>query len=715
MSWKRNAALGLTAGTLAVGGFAAAQGLAQARQAPTAVVRFQVGYFDAKGRFVPTAGRGATNVDRNAILLFLFSGPIDMGPNRRAQVPLTLDEQARLAQQQSGGGSTAYEPGVIPRKKSTDPAAYLVATGSVNQTSVDIAAPQVGGTATQAPGQFFKMMKPHTNQVIPNRLLFNPRYTISTFNQPDQVDYNPQGLEASSLYSVSIDGGSKPVDPFTIVRNLDGDGLSEPFSTTFTTTTRYIQDYNPPRFLATSPTDGSAAVQSDADIELTFSEPMDIGSFVTPRFQGDDAWTVNARYTTAPINGAAFQGKNLLLQVRVKPQTGGNVIQLRPLQGFGKGPSEFEVIVRNGVTDLSGNQIVRQIQITFKTLFNTNADVAGTVVENFDQTNFRDATITPTGDNILADWNPAAKPGFLTTTVATRTFNAQGPAPNLTPGFGVNLWGVSAIHWQNLYPVADMGGRARTITGFDWLLSSGTYFGYSYPNTICQMGHATDLIQVGGFPGNGTTAPGPLATNFRSTPILNVPTYTYSSVTTPVPNLGGYIKGPTFIRNFNSNGQNAVILDLQHGGATGATANTQERWVLDPNYVLQTCTFNNTSVGVVQAQPWYCSTRFSYLTPGAEARSTFYDIGREDIRVLPQQIVPTSQPQGTSVTFTWQGAKSDPVNPTSPDLTTLTPFVQDVRQLTGYRFIKFHAVMTNNLTNKTVPAIDSLTIPFTYK
>ena len=63
MSLKRNVALSLVAGGLAAGGYAAAQGLAQATQAPVVVSRFLLGYYDGQGRFVPTAGRGATNVD----------------------------------------------------------------------------------------------------------------------------------------------------------------------------------------------------------------------------------------------------------------------------------------------------------------------------------------------------------------------------------------------------------------------------------------------------------------------------------------------------------------------------------------------------------------------------------------------------------------------------------------------------------------------------
>lgn len=716
MSWRRNLTLGLAACGLAAGGLAGAAGLAEARQNRVAVVRFLLGYFDGAGRFVPTAGRGATNVDRNAVAMFVFSGPIDTGPNERASLPLTLAEQAELAAQQAAdpdfdAEQAGYEPGVIPRRKSTDRAAFYVATGSVSTTSVFIAAPQAGGTLALAPGQFFKVLRGKGGaKVVPNRLLFNPRYVVSTFNHPREIDYNPAGLEGSTAYQVSIDGGPDPINPFELVRNLDGEPMSVRFQTTFTTTNRYVQDFTRPQVRTTAPTDGTANVASDADVELTFSEPMDISSFVAPRFQGDDAWTVIARYTPHQMNGQ-FQGRNLLLQVRVKPQTGGEVVQLRPLQGFGKGPSEIEVIVRNGVTDLSGNNIIRQIQFTFRTAFNPNADQAGFIEETFGSSAKRDAQFgvsagydRPSGDNVVATWNTTL--GMLQGVVTDTPFVAFSPAQSI--GTGVNLFGVSPLHFQNLYTNVDMGSRARTLTGFSWRAS--TYLGATYPNMTVRLGHANDLVAAGGFPGTSTTSPGPSASYYRDTPVTVVNTVTYNSAGQ---NVSGYVNTPKWATNFNSDGQNPVILEVQHGG-NGAT---NERWQVDAAYPLPTNIYSNfsTTPSTNGTNRWYFDTRFTYLTPGAEAQSLFYDVTREDARMLPQQIVPTTQPQGTTVTFQWQGAKADANTPTTPDLSTLTPWLADVRQLATYRHIRFRVTLLNNVTTKVAPAVDTITIPFTYK
>lgn len=715
-SWRRNLTLGLVASGLAIGGFATAQGIAQARQNPAVVVRFMLGYFDGAGRFVPTAGRNATNVDRNAIAMFVFSGPIDMGPMQRASLPLTLAEQDELAAAQARDpefdpSANGYEPGVIPRKRSTDRAAFYVATGSISSTSIVIAAPQSGGTLALAPGQFFQVLRGKGGgRTIGNRLIFNPRYTVAAFNHPQEIDYNPQGMDASTLYEVYIDGGPNAFHPFDAVKNLDGELLAEPFSTSFTTTNRYVQDYTRPQVRTTSPTDGTANVPSDADIELTFSEPMDVASFITPRFQGDDQWTVVARYTDNAINGA-FRGRNLLLQVRVKPQTGGEVIQLRPLQGFGKGPSEIEVIVRNGVTDLSGNNITRQLQITFKSAFNASADQAGFVEELFTTNNKKDTQFgvgtnveKPSGDNVLANWNITA--GMLQGVVTDTPFVAYSPAQGL--GTGVNLYGVAPIQFMNLYTSTDMGSRARTITSYAWRAT--VFNGVTYPNCYVNMGHANDLVAAAGFPGSATTSTGPSPTYYRDVPVAVVPTTTYA---TAGKQSGNYVLGPTFVKNFNFDGTNPVILECGHGG--NGTIN--DRWQVDVNYPLQTCIYANfsTTPSTNGSQRWYFDTRFTYLTPGAEAQSLFYDLARDDARLLPQQLVPTNQPAGTSVTFLWQGAKGDVTTPTSPDLSTLTPWVPDVRTLSLYRHIRFRVTLTNNITSKTAPSVDTITIPYTYK
>ncbi len=717
MSWRRNVTLGLAACGMAVGGFAAAHGLAEAKQAGVVVVRFLLGYYDGSGRFVPTAGRGATNVDRNAIAMFIFSGPIDAGPDTHASLPLTLDEQAQLAAAEAADPNfdpeqNGYEPGVIPRKRSTDHAAFYVASGSVSANSIIIAAPQIGGTDSFAPGQFFKVVAGSKATVVPNRLIFNPRYVVSTFNQPAQIDYNPVGLAASSTYNVFIDGGRNPASQFNLLRNLDGAPMAVPFFTTFTTTNRYVQDYTRPQTRLTSPTDGTTGVQSDSDIELTFSEPMDIASFIPPRFQGDTAWTVNARYAQNPVLNGALQGQNLLLQVRVKPQTGGDVIQLRPLQGFGVGPYQIEVIVQTGVTDLSGNNIIRQLDFNFTTAYNATADIGGQVLEGFTTNTFQDTTFGTTGpdfpaaDDVVARWNPTSNPSFLMGVVNSASFVAVSSGPTSQTS-SVNLWGSAPLHFQNLYRVADMGGRPRTITGFAWRWNQAS--GLTYPNTAVQIGHANDLVIAGGFPGTSTGGPGPQYSNFRDTPVVVVQSTTYKQQTGAAS--GNYVPGPKFAQNFNSDGTHDVVMEIVHGG----NGTTEDRWRCDVKYAVNANTYYNSTFGQSASNTWYFETQFTYLTPGAEAESLFYDTGRDDNRMLPPFLVPTTQPQGTSVTFLWQGAKSDVTNPLKPDLTTLTPWVTNITQLSNYRYIKFHVNLLNNVQTQTAPSLDSILIPFVHK
>jgi len=488
MRFTRAAALTLLAGSLAVGATAALYELAEARQRPVVVVRLLAGFFDRRGRFVATAGRESTNVDRNAVLQFVFSGAVDMGPRLKATLPLTLAEQS----EQAAGGD--YEPGIIDRKDSPFRQSRYVATGSVDTDSVSIAAPSPGGGRTNAKGVYFRVAvsKRRGRRLFKNRMTFNPRFVLASFNTPQEIDYTPEGYEANTRYDVVLDGGPDAVNPFGTVTNLSGVPLAIPLITFFETTDQYLQDFSRPEIRTTSPTDRAANVASDDDIDITFSEPMLLDSFVLPRFQGDDEWTIRVAYSEAPQNGS-LAGRDILGFVRVKPQTAGNVVQFRPIQGFGRGPYEIEVTITAGVTDLSGNNIVRQQRFVFETEFNGDADDFGQIEEGFEDRDNEDSTFVPSGDNDTADWN-TVKDGYLTTTVAGKTFDAD--TTNNTGA--INLWFVNPLKFHTLFPPNEMSNRARTLTGFDWYPT--TLVGQTYPSTIVQLGHANDIVGASGFP-----------------------------------------------------------------------------------------------------------------------------------------------------------------------------------------------------------------------
>lgn len=705
MSLRRYAALTLGATALAAGGLWVAHGLAEAAQNRVVVQRFLLGYFDRKGRFVPTAGRNATNVDRNSHILFVFSGAVDSGPNRRATLPLTLAEQAELdalikEDPDYDPRQDGYEPGAIPRKRSEDRSGYFVATGSVSRSTIEVTVPSGSGSA-DAKGQFFKYLRPGSAKPMANRLLFNPRYVESVYGQPGQVDYNPESLEPNTLYSVFIDGGPSPADAFNLLRNLSGDSLGASFSTTFQTGNRYAQDFTRPEVRETSPTDTTINVETDADVEVTFNEPMDIASFVTPRFQGDDQWTINVRFAQQSLNNGGFAGRNVLGAVRIKPQTAGNVVQFRPLQGFGKGPYDFEAIVTNGVTDLSGNNIIRQFQFTFQTEYNPEAEEFSTIEEFFDNTSKRDPAFTPSGDYLPALWNAGSNKGVLTTVVNETQFDVG------TPNNHVNLWANFAIRLQALFPASEMGGRPRTLSGFSW--SNGvTTTGLSYPNTTVQVGHASDLVGSAGFP-----AGGPQTGNFGDTPVVVSPAATYTPAVAGLP-VGSWLRAPGWIKNFNYDGSRSLILDVSHGG--NGTASTADRWRINNAYAIQSSTVSLPGPPPTnQTNTWFYNTRFHYLTPGAEAQSLFYDFGRNDARVQPEQLVPVNQPQGTSAVFLWQGAKEDASSPGTIDTSSYSNWVSDIRQLASFRWVRFRATLINDLTNRVAPSVDSVTIPYTYR
>lgn len=695
MSLKKTLLLAAGACSLALGAFAVAHRAAEAAANPIVVQRFLLGYFSNSGKFIPIAGRYTTNVSRNAVLMFVFTGAPDAGPNRRATLPLTLNEQAELQariEEDPDYDPTrdGFEPGVIPRRRSTDPGAYYVATGTVSPASISIQAQTANGGA-DAEGQFFKVVR-RNGTVVGSRLVFNPRYSQSTFNNPTEIDYHPEGLAGDTVYTVTIDGGPNASNPELTLRNLSGELLGEPFFVAFATGDRYVQDFSRPDLETTSPTDRAINVSFDSDIEFEFSEPMDVSSFVLPKFQGDDQWTTIVRYTANPANGI-FQGRNVLGVMRVKPQTAGNVVQFRPLQGFGKGPSEIEVIITTGVTDLSGNNIVRQAQFTFTTEYNPNAEEFAVIEEFFSNTTKRDTTFVPSGDYVAASWNAAGNLGVLTTTVSETQFDVVPPSATS----GINAWAAFAIRFQHLYPQSFLGDRARALTGFSWN-SSSTVVATTYPGCTVQIGHASDTVAQTGLPG------GSVAAAYGDTPLVVTYPVAYGIAAAGA---SAWTRGPAWTQAWLYDGARPIVLEVAHnGGGTNYwrcnTAYGQSTWSAAPPVTPATAT-------------WMFQTRFHYLTPGAEAQSLFYDLLRSNARVLPQQLVPITQPQGTAIQFQWQGARDSVASPGTPDLSTLTAFITDIRQLSNYRFIRWRATLVNNLSSLTAPRLDTLTVPYTYR
>lgn len=708
MNLTRGLVVSGLAGALVLGTTFAAYELAEARQRPVVCMRYLLGYFDGSDRFVAVAGRNSTDVPRNAVSMFVFSGAVDTGRKLKATLPMTLSEQAQFEADLIARGDQAadgIELGVVPRKKSPFRQARLVAGGSVDTESVQVRQSTGTGLA-QAPGVYFKVFKKRRRgRLFRNRFTFNPQFVSATFANPREIDYNPTALDANTLFTVTMDGGPDPSDPFNLVTNLDGIPLGEPFSETFTTGERYVQDFTRPNVETNSPGVGAENVPADADIEITFSEPMDISTFSPPRFQGDEDWTIRVSYTASGVNGA-LAGQNIFGTVRLKPQTAGTVVQFRPTTGFGPGPHEILVQLTAGVTDLSGNNIVRQQEFRFTTVFDPDAPGFSILQETFEDrdqvdTDFENGVngLGPSGDNLVAQWN-VGKSGALTTSVQEQTFIANGTTNNT-----LNTFLNQPLIMQMLFPNADMGDRPRTIIGFDW--NVGTLVGnQTYPNFGVRIGNATNAIASAGF---STTTP-PNNTSFGGPIAVVVPPTNY---TTPGA-AGTYAPGPTWSRNFEYDGNSAVVMEVSHNGHGGAT---DERWGIDPTYPINTSKFQilGATPGPVTARPLYHDTQFRYLTPGAEAQSLWYNVGRDNALYLPQQIVPFTPPQGTSVVFEWQGARGDEAAPDTRDSATETDWTNDVRQLANFRFVRFRVTLNNNLATRESPRVDDLTVPYTFQ
>lgn len=160
------------------------------------VRKFLVGRLEENtGKFIATGARGSDDVPRDAVLLFVFSAPVDLD---------TLDDRTvRIG---------------VP----TQPGLILPAEGSFHRYVVRKFDPV---TATY-----------RDRRVYRNRVLFDP-----TRRFDDPLRRNPDGFEANALHTVTLPGLDRGA--LKTVRSRKGKAVAFTFTTTFRTTDRYFLKY----------------------------------------------------------------------------------------------------------------------------------------------------------------------------------------------------------------------------------------------------------------------------------------------------------------------------------------------------------------------------------------------------------------------------------------------------------------------------------------
>jgi hypothetical protein len=616
---------------------------------PLVVKRFLLGRLEPNtGKFIATGARGTTNAMRDNVIMFVFTANVDLK--------------------------------------------------SVNARTVRIGIPATSGLFIDAPGSFYYYEVKRfdsvandfvTQKLYKNRILFDPTSRYEPVLQQD-----PYGFAENATYSVIVPG--LDADTVKVVRGTNGSYNLRTFATSFGTADRYLQDYRQPAIVKVEgsdlpgyPLELRSNVDSRADVVVTFSEPMLPAAFT------EDSFNVYNLTTDKLVRGS------------FRASSDGLSFSFRPAIGYGRGPSDIEVTITTDLLDRSQNPLNRGVTFRFQSELDLSAPSYNEVIERFDNQAYYDGTFSLSNvENGRAVWGYPAPPApGVPTGLLYGAFGAGTKEVNFgfSGSFGSPPLWLYGSHAQMLYTNAQLSTTARTLTGYSLLLDSGQSVAVgTYQGTSVVMGHNNTLTLNTNFTGS-----------FSDTPVTTVNNIAY--IVTVASYSGGWVKGPTFTTNWAYNGIDNAVLDVNVTGTAGpymrcARGNTGNAGI-DYHFVAGGGGGTSSFVGQ------NLSARFFYLVDTCEAQSKWYDTTTIDPTAYNpsflEPIVIDDLPAGTSIGLTFQGGREDPGNPGQVDNASLSSWTGDPRSvLLGYRFIRFHADMTNNISASTVPKIDQIIMPF---
>jgi hypothetical protein len=567
---------------------------------------------------------------------------------------------------------------------------------SVNDRTLRVGIPTGGGLFEKAQGIYYHPVSTRGDRIL-NQVIFNPTFTVA-----GTVADNPEGFDRLAVYQVLL---PSVLTANTFVRNLVGDGLVTEYSASFETGGDYADTGIQPQWeeYQSSPLSNSVQVDAKADIVVAFDQPMKRDSFVL----GDTFVVQNTFDGSVPLGTLRYS-------------TDLTRVIFRPVFGYGKGVDstdggtkpldpqedgfEIQVTVSREVTNLSGNPTPREIKFKFRTKYDATQPEFGDIRELFANTFFKDSSFVPVSAPAL--WNDSGAPGLL-----TGTFTSGSVAPITNNAFvTLEPWAVGnvATQWQALYYSTEVGGSSRTITGFDWM-KYATSFATTCQTVSVYMGHSTS---------------GSLSTNFAGN-YSGSPTHCVNGVTYQIA-IGTFTwqAGPTFTSNFAYDGSSNLILEITHAGSSaagspgGVASRGYAEWLGNntggSNRNATTQPLGAT--GTTRTSTFAHETRFNYLIDQSEARSLWYDSGLTTPQYLGVVLFPASsaQPSGTQANLTFQGAPELPLSGGLPDVGSASAWEPNLVDISGYRFVRFMAILKGNGQTKQVPTIDELIIPYIF-
>ncbi len=303
--------------------------------------RFLVGYLEPNtDRFVALNGRGADDCFRDAVLMFEFTGPIDLtrvGPVDYFET--ITDEFGNVFPNPGYDLNPAFvhlNSETIRIGTAAGPGLFIPAEGSFNEYTVRQFNPVSG---SYDPKRTYR-----------DRILFDPTKRLDGVR-----DRNPDGFDANTEYTIILPGVDSGAD--RTVRSRSGRPLLRTFETTVRTQDAYQFDYFQPSVVSVeatdlpgAPLDGRSDVPADAGIVATFSEPMSESTFIVGS-------TFLVRETDS--------GLDVPGTIAFSPDR--RQCLFLPSDGFGPDPIEIEVTVKQGLTDRVGYSLSQEVKARFTT------------------------------------------------------------------------------------------------------------------------------------------------------------------------------------------------------------------------------------------------------------------------------------------------------------------------------------------------------------
>jgi hypothetical protein len=347
-----------------------------------------------------------------------------------------------------------------------------------------------------------------------NSVLFDP--TVTSLGQP-----NPFGLEPETQFTVDLPNYEEQDE---VVRNADDDPLLVSYFTTFRTASGYIRELIPPSVVGITFIPDPCVVNpltcqvpGNGIMGIEFSEAMDPASFslagpgdpngpaninaaVDIRYKPDvqiniDSGLVDAGGFGKPIPG--FFTSN----------AAATIYFFNPAFSFGDGKYVFDVRVRQGLKDLSGNQLVNPRSFpgpSGYTVDGTGLETGFILFEGFDTTTDIDFM------NTDSDWGVGEESVLQGAAITTRNalvlgrqFHKNGAwgqyfaSPN--PLIGAKLNTVPGVPTPNpptaagrrvLLAFTDVEmGASGAVTAAGWGPDSNAIFSAIYPEVFLRAGH----------------------------------------------------------------------------------------------------------------------------------------------------------------------------------------------------------------------------------